>query len=118
MRRHRAISSEIQSWLCLTRVRTFNSCREIADEFGLLQDVSHDMIERPDLSRVAQNRTVADHGELFVANQVVELAPSAGRYLEIRISLVEPFEIDGGSFRLRRIPQGEYHLDPARQEIL
>lgn len=54
----------------------------------MLQDVSHDMIEGPDLSEVAQDRAFANYGEFFVADQVVELAPSAGRYLTIRISLV------------------------------
>jgi hypothetical protein len=51
--RLRAISSGFQSWLHLARARTFNSCREIADKLGMLQDVSHDMIERPNLSEVA-----------------------------------------------------------------
>jgi hypothetical protein len=57
----------------LARARTFNSCREIADKLGMLQDVPHDMVERPDLSEVAQDRAVADYGEFFVADQVVEL---------------------------------------------
>jgi hypothetical protein len=54
----------------------------------MLQDISYDMIERPDLSEVPQDRAVADYGKLVIADQVVELAASAGRYLEIWISLV------------------------------